>query len=453
MRPGRGFFAAVIISCCIANSAVVFAAESVAATNGYSAVDAILAQHCLDCHASKDPEGQLVLESFDSLVKGGELGAAIVPGKSHESLLVQMIEGRFEKEGKKKIMPPGKREKLNPAEIATIKAWIDAGAPPPQAPIAKTLTVPKIKPKGVPRIPVNALTWSSSGGLVAIARYAEVELRSASDLHLVRTLSGHEGNVNAVSFTADGKELYAAGGQPGWEGEIRHWNVSDGKLLKVLSGHKDAIYSIALSPNGKVLATGSYEQKIKLWDVATGRELKTLTGHNGCVYDLAFRPDGKILASASADRTVKLWDAESGERRDTLSQSLKEVYAVVFGPGGKHLFAGGADNRIRVWQIGENAAETTNPILHSKFAHEGAILRLAISADGKNLLSCADDRTVKLWDAGSMEQRLVLEAQPDWPSAADFIDASRVLIGRLDGTLSLYDTSTGKGDVQTARAK
>src|SRR5262245_16591255 len=57
-------------------------------TNGYSAVDAIFAQHCLDCHASKDPEGQLVLESFESLMKGGELGAAIVPGKSSESLLV-----------------------------------------------------------------------------------------------------------------------------------------------------------------------------------------------------------------------------------------------------------------------------------------------------------------------------------------------------------------------------
>jgi len=434
--------------------AILLLGVTVARAVDYTAVDAIFAQHCLDCHASKDPEGQLVLESFDSLMKGGELGAAILPGKSQDSLLAQMVEGRFEKEGKKKIMPPGKREKLNPAEVATIKAWIDAGALPPLAPIAKTLTVPKIEPRGAPRIPVNALTWSSSAGLVAIATYAEVELRSTPDLRLVRTLPGAEGNVNAVAFTADGKELYAAGGQPGWGGEIRRWSVPEGRMLKVSSGHKDAIYSIALSPDGKVLASGSYDQKIKLWDLATGRELKTLSGHNGCVYDLAFRPDGKILASASADRTVKLWDAESGERRDTLSQSLKEVYAVAFSPDGKHLFAGGADNRIRVWRISENAAETANPILHSKFAHEGAILRLAVSTDGKSLLSCADDRTVKLWDAGSMEQRLVFEAQPDWPSAADFIDGNRVLIGRLDGTLTLYDTSTGKGSVvQTARAK
>src|SRR5215510_10931362 len=65
-------------------------------TPDYSSVDAIFTAHCLDCHAGKDPEGQLVLESFDTLMKGGEIGPAIVPGKSEDSLLVQMIEGRFE---------------------------------------------------------------------------------------------------------------------------------------------------------------------------------------------------------------------------------------------------------------------------------------------------------------------------------------------------------------------
>src|SRR6478672_347604 len=68
----------------------------------YAAVDAIFTSHCLDCHGSKDPEGELVLESYQTLLIGGEIGAAIWPGKSEESLLVKMIEGRFEKDGKKK---------------------------------------------------------------------------------------------------------------------------------------------------------------------------------------------------------------------------------------------------------------------------------------------------------------------------------------------------------------
>src|SRR5437899_2590764 len=94
-------------------------------TTDYSSVDSIFGSHCLDCHASTDPEGQLVLESYETLTNGGELGPAILPGKSADSLLVKMIEGRFEKNGKKKIMPPGKRKKLTAEEIATIKDWID----------------------------------------------------------------------------------------------------------------------------------------------------------------------------------------------------------------------------------------------------------------------------------------------------------------------------------------
>ena len=419
-------------------------AETPAKTPDYVAVDAIFTAHCLDCHGSKDPDGELVLENYQTLLKGGEAGAVILPHKSADSLLVKMVEGKFEKAGKKKIMPPGKREKLTADQIAVIKAWIDAGAPAPTTEIVKELVTPQIKPTVTPRDPVNALAFSETSKLVAVARYGEVELRSLADLRVTHRLSGHSGNVNALLFSHDGSELFAAGGQPGWGGEIKRWSVADGKLVASIKGHKDAIYSLALSPDGKLLATGSYDQKIKLWDIATGKELKPLNGHNGCVYDLAFRPDGKILASAAADRTVKLWDAVTGERRDTLSQSLKEVYAVAFSPDGKRLLAGGADNRLRVWEVSTNAAENSNPLVTSLFAHEGAILRIFMAEDGKTMLTCADDRTVKLWDPSVPRERAMLEKQADWVTAAVFLPDNRIMLGRSDGTLSLCDSDSGK---------
>ena len=211
-----------------------FAADTPA--NEYAPVDAIFSEHCLDCHASQDPDGKFVLESFDTLMQGGEIGKAIIPGKSADSLLVQMIEGRFEKDGKKKIMPPGKRKKLSPEEIAAITTWIDAGAhgPPAGTKIAKELVVPKIVPTVTPRMPVVALAYAPKPQLIAAGTFGEVELRSLPDNAVVRKLAGMHGNVNAVVFSPDGQYLFAMGGQPGVSGEIRGWQVADSSLVRSL---------------------------------------------------------------------------------------------------------------------------------------------------------------------------------------------------------------------------
>lgn len=405
----------------------------------YRDVHAIFEEHCIDCHGSEEPDGNLVLEDFAGLMRGGENGASVIAGRSGESLLTKFIEGTIEKEGKRKIMPPGKREKLDASEIALVKAWIDAGALPPTETIVRELKVPAIAPKNAPKKRVLALAYHPEQDLLAAAHYGEVAVLPGNMGPIVRTLPGSRGSINDVAFSTDGKFVFAASGENALQGEVKQWNVADGSLVRTYEGHKDILYSLAISPDGGVLATGSYDQKIKLWDTATGKEIKTLHGHNGAVFGLAFRPDGKILASASGDRTVKLWDVVKGERVDTLSQPLKEVYCVAWSRDGRRLYAGGRDNRIRVWEVSESAFETTNPLRESRFAHEGTILRLEFSPDGKSLLSSADDRTVKLWDATTLRERLLFEKQSDWVAGLCFNNSGEIILGRMDGTFGRYD--------------
>src|SRR5262249_26335865 len=140
-----------------------------------------------------------------------------------------------------------------------------------------------------------------------------------------------------------------------------------------------------------------------------------------------------------------LWDVESGERRDTLSQALKEIFAVVFSRDGKRLFTAGADNRIRSYEVSEKATETTNPLVEARFSHEGALLKIGLSADGKALLTSADDRTVKLWDAATLAEKVSLEKQPDWAVALAFAaDDKTAVVGRLDGSMEFYEAGNGK---------
>ena len=410
----------------------------------FPAVAKLIEDRCLDCHSADDPDGKLVLEKHADILKGGESGASVKAGKSAESLIVKYLLGQVEKDGKKKFMPPGKREKLTVEEVEIFAKWIDAGAKPPQREMGKKMVeVPKVAPRGTPRAGVNALAFSPQAKLIAAAHGAVVELLDPVSQVVVKKFEGHRGVVNALVWSADGAQLFAASGENAVEGEVRQWDVASAKVARTFTGHRDMIYALALSPDGTTLATGSYDQKIKLWNVADGKERKTLSGHNGAVFGLAFRPDGKLLASASADRTVKLWDVASGERRDTLSQPTKEQFAVAWSADGKRLAAAGADNRIRVWSVSADAKETTNPLVVAKFAHEHAILRLVWSADGAAMLSSAQDGTVRVWDAAEVKERVLLEKQPDWPTALAF-SGETVVTGRADGTVAFYDAKSGK---------
>jgi len=404
-------------------------------------------EHCVDCHSKDDPDGEFNLETFEGLIKGGKTGKAFEAGQSQESLIVKFLEGRSGKEGKNKFMPPGKKEHLKPEEIAMIRQWIDAGAKPPAAPLKPAdllARLPKISPKIPVKSAIHALAFSPAAKLLAAGSFGSVELIDANTRQSVRKLEDIAGKVNALVFSKDGTMLFGAAGDSGISGIAYQWRVADGTLVRKYEGHTDALYALALSPDGKTLATGSYDQKIKLWNVEDGAEVRVLKGHIGGVYGLSFRPDGKVLASASGDRTIKLWEVATGKRLDTFPQPLKEQTTVAFSPDGKTVAAGGVDNRLRLWSVSEEALEGSNPLLFTRFAHEGSVLNLAFSVDGKTIASTAADKTAKIWNAADLSELRAIEMQPDWSPGLALLAGGHLALGRLDGSLGFYDIATGK---------
>ncbi|MEX2185647.1 MAG: c-type cytochrome domain-containing protein [Pirellulales bacterium] len=431
----------------VAMPCAAMAADEAPSSIGYNeAIHPLFAKYCTACHAADEPEGKLVLESYDGLLRGGKHGAAIAPGKADDSRLVRMLTGVA-----KPVMPPDDSERPSPEEIAALKRWIDAGAKGPTGagPDPTLLVVPKIEPRANVTPAVSALAVSPDGKLLAIARRGEVEIVETKDRRRVHLLTGHAGKVGSLAFGRDGKHLVAGAGEPGLFGEAILWNVGEGKPAGKFRGHRDALYAAKLNGDGSLLATASYDQKVIVWDVATGKPRYTIDGHNGAVFDLAFSPDGKLLATASADRTVKLWNVADGRRLDTLGQPLKDVYCVAISPDGRRIAAGGVDRRIRVWEITAGGREGTNPLVYSRFAHDGAVLRLAYSADGKTLVSAADNRTIKIWNAEAMTPRRTLETQSDLTAGIALSADGALYVGRLDGSLQSY--ALDGGDATVAR--
>jgi mono/diheme cytochrome c family protein len=85
----------------------------------------LLRRKCFGCHGDgKDLEGKLDLRTRAGMLKGGESGPALVPGRPAKSRLYQSVlrTGKLQ-------MPPKERNKLTKSETETLRKWIAAGAP------------------------------------------------------------------------------------------------------------------------------------------------------------------------------------------------------------------------------------------------------------------------------------------------------------------------------------
>jgi hypothetical protein len=80
----------------------------------------LLVENCYSCHGVKKQKGGLRLDSREAVLKGGETGPAVEPGKPEESLLVGAV--RYED----LEMPPTGR--LEPGQIAVLTRWVEHGA-------------------------------------------------------------------------------------------------------------------------------------------------------------------------------------------------------------------------------------------------------------------------------------------------------------------------------------
>jgi mono/diheme cytochrome c family protein len=90
-------------------------------------IDLIFDANCVACHGDGKVQGGLRLDSYQSLMKGGETGAVIVPGKPENSLLLTRVTLPVTD---KHFMPAEGHPPLKTEEIAWIRAWIEQGASP-----------------------------------------------------------------------------------------------------------------------------------------------------------------------------------------------------------------------------------------------------------------------------------------------------------------------------------
>ena len=110
----------VVFACVFAASLISGSAASSAADElWYDKIEPLFDKNCFKCHGGVKQKGGLDLRSLQNILRGGESGPAIVPGKPDQSHIFQ-----FSHAGADPHMPPDEKKQLTSSEIEVIREWI-----------------------------------------------------------------------------------------------------------------------------------------------------------------------------------------------------------------------------------------------------------------------------------------------------------------------------------------
>jgi len=255
------------------------------------------------------------------------------------------------------------------------------------------------------RMPVgDQYTALSPDGRTLLLGSADGTVRFA-DLQTgkVRVASGkHDGVVERGIFTADGRFAITAA----TDGRIIVWDVRQAAQGEVLTGHHGRITALAVSRDGTTLYSSAVDGEVLIWDLSgrqrLGRPFKVGLDSLGDMPRYALSPDGRILAVGRPDGRVGVFDM-----RTLLAVSLfpvvpgKGALAAGMGwvPHSDLIVVGGNDGFLALVDPlrGRVVRRLYGHAAHARTGNPNGVFTPGFSADGRLMVTGADDGTVRVW--------------------------------------------------------
>lgn len=314
-----------------------------------------------------------------------------------------------------------------------------------------SLSFPLALPAEVPISPIWSIQFSPDGKHLAVGTYQWIQLWDLKAKAVIKDFEPHAGAVRCLEFSGDGKTLFAGGGLPSQEGEVRIWNVETAELIDTLSPHGDTIEAIAVSDDDSKLLTASMDAAGVVISLSDREVTETLTQHVGRILAIDYRADGKYFATGSEDKSVKVWNPQTYEVLVSFDLNDDTVYTVSFSPEENIVVSGSADNAIRSWRIIESRRESgeirTEGALNRVYnGHQGPIYSVDCGTWNNQVIfvSGSADALVIVWNLRSGNQEYNFNQSTDEVYAVDLSpDGQFVAAGGRDGIARIWSLADG----------
>lgn len=250
----------------------------------YRDVFPFLKANCISCHNKTTTKAGLNMETPELMIKGGDSGPSITPGKSATSLVVT---ASLHQDGME--MPPANNKSgavnLTPAEITLLKQWIDLGA---KGSTQAERTV-ALKSIAASVDPIYTVAMTKDGRYAACGRSNDIFIYDLATRRVAAQIpDAHRALVQSLAFNPDGSRLASGSFR-----EVKIWQLQPAKatsapvtskpadaalIKKIAETSKLVFLASAASADGKTLATACADGSVRLWDASTGKPIIELRG-------------------------------------------------------------------------------------------------------------------------------------------------------------------------------
>ena len=411
----------------------------------YKDVFPALESNCVSCHNKTSAKAGLNLESPESILKGGDSGPALKPGKGAESLIVKSAAHQTDA-----AMPPKNNKSgavdLSAVQLERLSKWIDQGAKTSVKESRQVVWKPL--PAGVS--PIYSVALTSDGKLAACARDSRVFLYNLQTQKLVGQLAdpnlkgkeaasiAHQSVVQSIAFNADGSRLATGGFR-----EVKIWKreVTSGSIRALASPPAQPGENELLTPDGKWVVHLVQSGEVEVSEAASGRPVRKFRiDEPADPKVLRISPDSSLLLVASENAAGGIWSLTSGSRI-SFADPIPPSTAANFSQDGKILYAVTGGKNVQIFEISPDSgvwkSARTFQIesdVSIRSVHRGPSPETLLVHLGEKLLlwSIAQQKQVQEFKSGTIT------------CVSTSADTKQVAVGSSDGTVRVFDAESAK---------